>query len=309
MVWEEEMRKQIETPAPTPMESLTLRQWGNGYLNEVQRRRSKGTYVEARTAFKLLGMSLGPDFKVEDIDPGVALKHLDAQHDSRSGNASNKDRKNLARAWDWGKKFLKNFPVEPNPFRVVDKYPEQRRPRYVPPEQDYLRVMEQTEGQDRVMLTAMFHLAARKGEIFRLTWADVDFVNSKVRLSTRKTADGSWKIDWLPMTKELKRELLWWKDNRQNQQAEHVFTVLDGTPFTNQWEGQPFKVRQHFMAKLSRKAGVKEFGFHAIRHLSAVILYQAGYNVAMIQVRGTRFSWTRVCEKPCVLGGPRNGEG
>ncbi len=26
-------------------------------------------------------------------------------------------------------------------------------------------------------------------------------------------------------------------------------------------------------------------------------------------VRGTRFSWTRVCEKPCVLGGPRNGEG
>lgn len=44
-----------------------------------------------------------------------------------------------------------------------------------------------------------------------------------------------------------------------------------------------FKVRQHFMKRLCEKAGIKPFGFHAIRHLSAIILYQSGYNVAGIQ--------------------------
>lgn len=37
------------------------------------------------------------------------------------------------------------------------------------------------------------------------------------------------------------------------------------------------------MERLCKKAGVKPFGFHAIRHLTASILYHAGQPTAMIQ--------------------------
>ena len=38
------------------------------------------------------------------------------------------------------------------------------------------------------------------------------------------------------------------------------------------------------MNRLCDKAGVKRFGFHSIRHLTASILYKLGYEVAAIQL-------------------------
>ena len=83
--------------------------------------------------------------------------------------------------------------------------PEIRHPRYVPPEEDFWKIYEVAEGQDKVMLLTFLHLAARRGEIFRLTWADVDFGNDRIRLWTRKRKDGSFEWDLLPMTKELRK--------------------------------------------------------------------------------------------------------
>jgi len=37
------------------------------------------------------------------------------------------------------------------------------------------------------------------------------------------------------------------------------------------------------MKRLCDKAGVKTFGYHAIRHLTASILYHKGYGVSVIQ--------------------------
>ena len=159
------------------MASWTIRDWANAFLDEVKRRRAKSTYSEARTAFKFLGQSFSPDFELENLTPIETLKHLNVQNDKRSGSAANKDRKNLSRGWNWGKKFMPGFPQGLNPFLQVDRYPSNRKPRYVPPEEDYWKLMATMEGQDTVMLTAFFHLAARRGEIFRLGWMDVDFAS------------------------------------------------------------------------------------------------------------------------------------
>ncbi|NOR10021.1 MAG: tyrosine-type recombinase/integrase [Desulfovibrionaceae bacterium] len=37
------------------------------------------------------------------------------------------------------------------------------------------------------------------------------------------------------------------------------------------------------MRRLCEKVGVKRFGFHAIRHLTASMLFKQGYNVGIIQ--------------------------
>jgi len=61
----------------------------------------------------------------------------------------------------------------PNPC-LVQKMPEKRTPCYVPPEEDFWQVYNGAEGQDRIMLLAYLHLAARCGELFNLRWDDVN---------------------------------------------------------------------------------------------------------------------------------------
>ncbi len=199
-----------------------------------------------------------------------------------SGYAANKDRKNLVAAWNWGMKYMNPPLPGPNPC-LVDRMPEERQPRYVPPEEDFWKVYDTAEGQDRLMLLACLHLAARKGEIFRLTWADVDFGNNSVQLTTRKRKDGSLEYNWIPMTSELRKAFLWWWENRPIKVKTNVFLCLDDTEFCHEYYGKPFLKRLQFMRRLCDRAGVKRFGFHAIRHLTATTLYKLGYEVAVIQ--------------------------
>jgi hypothetical protein len=78
------------------------------------------------------------------------------------------------------------------------------------------------------------------------------------------------------MTKELRKELLWWWENRPVKGATNVFLCLDDTEFCREYYGKPFLKRLQFMRRLCDRAGVKRFGFHGIRHLTATTLYKLG---------------------------------
>jgi integrase len=273
-----------EQNASTATESLvevTLIEWMNRYLDDGKLRWSERTYKEKVAVFKRFSknQSLSQDTPVHTITTQLALDYLQKQMRTRSGHAANKDRKNLASAWSWGVKYIPGFPSSPNPFLAVDKFPEERHPRYIPPEEDFFKVLEHAKGQDYVMLITFLHTAARRGEVFRLKWEDIDFGNDKIRLYTRKREGGSLESDWLPMTKELKQTLLWQWENRKVK-SEYVFVNPDKD---SPYYGQPYKYRQHFMKKICKRADVKPFGFHAIRHLTATILYKKGYPVSIIQ--------------------------
>ena len=199
--------------------------------------------------------------EVGGLRPAHVLDHLQKEAKARSGYAANKDRKNLVAAWNWGIKYL-DLPT-PNPC-LVDTFPEQRQTRYIPPEEDFWKAYECANGQDQTMLLAYLHLAARKSELFRLKWEDVDFNRSLIRIGTRKRRGGSLEYDWLPMTEELRTALI---RHKPGADPEWVFTDPES--------GNPFQYRLHFMRRLCKRAGVKAFGFHAIRHLTASILAQA----------------------------------
>lgn len=285
VVWEEETRKWLreEAQKKTLTASLSFLDLGNEYLSFSQRRHSQKTYKEKDAVIKrFFRFAAEAGWEMDEITPGFTMKFLQAQFDARGGNAANKDRKNLAAAWQWGRKYLDGFPRnQVNPFSAVDKFPQQKHPRYVPPIEDLDKVLAIAEGQDHVMLTAFLHLAARRGEIFRLTWQDVNFEDGYVFLSTRKTRNGSMKRVMVHMSTELRRELLWWWGNRPFKRAEHVLLEESCSPRHN--PGEQFKTRQHFMKTICRRAKVKPFGFHAIRHLSASYLYKAGESVSTIQ--------------------------
>ncbi|MCL2122824.1 MAG: tyrosine-type recombinase/integrase [Desulfovibrionaceae bacterium] len=286
--WEAQERKADWEAATDTV--CSLKDWAEKYLDHAGKYDRK-TYNEKRQALRELfaartGKSrtaqqiVNPLAPVGSLTPGKVLAALKVQFESRSGNAANKDRKNLIAAWNWGIKYL-GMPG-PNPC-LVEKFPERRHPRYVPPEEDFWKVFNLTEGQDLVMLLAYLHLGARRSEIFRLCWEDVDFGNSRIRLFTRKRRDSSLEYDWLPMTGELADALrrLW--DNRTFTESTHVFICDRDGGFCAEQYGKPFKERMHFMKTLCERAGVKAFGFHAIRHLTASILYKMGQPVSVIQ--------------------------
>ena len=200
---------------------------------------------------------------------------------ARSGYAANKDRKNLVAAWNWGMKYL-DPPLEPPNPCLVAKMPEKRTPRYIPPEEDFWKVYEVAVGQDKVMLLTYLLLGGRRSEIIRLMVSDLDFENSRIRLSTRKRVDGNLEYDWLPMTKELAGALTEWLNIRPVD-SENVFVCIDKTAFTIKYYGKPFTQRLHLMRRLCKRAKVKHFGFHAIRHLTASCLYKQGNSVGVIQ--------------------------
>ncbi|MFO7716104.1 MAG: tyrosine-type recombinase/integrase [Desulfosarcina sp.] len=133
------------------------------------------------------------------------------------------------------------------------------------------------------MLLAFLHLASRRGEIFRMEWSHVDWGNGRLQLWTRKRKDGSLEYDWLPMTKELRKSLRWWWEHRPIKDSPYVFLSLNEHPGQKENYGQPFVSNQKFMRRICKEAGVKHFGFHAIRHLTASILYHQGEPVAHIQ--------------------------
>jgi len=281
LAWEAEQRE-TEDWEQTPIDSLTLHELASRYLDHAQLRFSYKTYLEKRALFRRLIDSLGADCRVTSLTPKSILGFLMKQAKKRSGCSLNKDRKNLQAAWSWGVKYL-GLPYF-NPASVVERFPEQRRPRYVPPEEDFWKVFDLAEGQDRVMLAVALYTAARRGEIFKPTWADVDFGQGRIRLYTRKRRDGSLEYDWLPLAQELREYLRTWWENRPFKRTPFVFAVDDEGQAGLSHYGQAFKWRRTLLKQLCKKAEVPEFGFHGIRHLTASILYKKGYPVAVIQL-------------------------
>ena len=269
--WERETEKElISNQNETP--TVLLIDWATAYLRFAELKFVNAVWKEKHYLFRRFFKEVNPGLSVESLTRGRVLSFLQKQFTIRSGYAANKDRKNLVAAWNWGMKYYDPPLPGPNPC-LVDKFPEVRQQRYVPPESHFWMVYEQAETeQDRIMLIAYLHLAARKSELFRLQWQDVDFANARVRLFTRKRQDGSMEADWLPMTDDLYNLLL---QHSQNQQTEWVFPNPD--------TGTMWKDRNKLMRRLCDQAGVKRFGLHAIRHLTASILAKA--NVPMVDIQ------------------------
>lgn len=279
--WELDRRKEL-IKQTTHSALPNVLEWANKYSAYSKQQHTDKTFKSKVLSFRLF-LHYTKETGILNITPALAMAFLQSQCKARSGYAANKDRKNLAAAWQWGESYIDGFPKGINPFLLVSKFKEDRSPRYVPAEDDFWKVVDVADNdQDKAMLMTCFYLGARRNEVFNLKWEDVDFLNNRVRLGTAKTKDGSIKYDWLPLPEDLKAALLRWKTN-QPHKVPWVFTVLADTPSPLNNPGDPFKVRAQFMKRLCKKAGVKQFGFHSIRHLHASILYNEGSELNVVQ--------------------------
>jgi integrase len=299
VLWETEQVEILKALAEqTGTVCLTVLDWSDRYLDYVQKHFVKDTYLEKRAAFKrFVAMDkITESTLVSDITRPLAAAFLDGQMGIRSGFSINRDRKNMSAAWTYGKGFIEGFPLVENPFSGIPKKPEIRRPRYVPPVADFWKVYDHVAAkaaetgqeehiQDQIMLRAYLHLAARRTELFKVKWSDVEFHNGQIRLGTRKRK-GGLEYDWLPLSNELHADLLMWAERRLahcTMDKEHLFVCLSDLPCNDQYYGLPFRERRWAMGRWCKRVEVKPFGWHAIRHLTASELYRLGYPKSMIQ--------------------------
>jgi integrase len=280
--WEAKMRQKPENEWNGKTNTACLADWAQAYLDDVKAMNVEKTYKEKVSVFKCFFQYIDPTMPVKELTPSQVKAYLNKQKEKRTGNAANKDRKNLIAAWNWGMEYFEPKLPAPNPC-AVKKLPGVKSPRYIPPEEDFGAVYNRATGQDRILLLFTYATAARRGEAFRTKTDDLDFPNSRIRLWTRKREDGAWEYDWVPMPSELTKALIWWLENRPIKDQSNLFYCLEDRPHVGIVYGEPYIARKEFMNRLCKKAGVKPFGFHALRHLRATTLYHQGKSVAAIQ--------------------------
>lgn len=267
--WEVQWRKSPEDRwQKETSTTCCLLDWSTRYLEYAEQRFAPKTFYEKGAAFKRFYKTVNAGIAVIDMTLGIAMKYFEIQKKQRSGYASNKDRKNLLAAWNWGIKYL-GLP-SPNPF-LTERFSEERKQRYVPPEKDFWKVYNTAQGTDKKLLLAYLHTAGRKMEIFNLGWIDIHFDLQEISLYTRKTSDGSLEEARIPMTDDLYNMFL---EMKQGATSEWVFAASDGMPYVNRWK---------WLNRLCDKAVVKRFTLHSIRHLTASILAKNGIPAIVIQ--------------------------
>ena len=262
--WEVEEKAKLKSMALTP-QGMALEIFFSRYLDQALANFSEKVYKEKCHLLKKVCDVWDKDAPVSSITVDMAATYLETQVKTRSANAANKDRKNLLALWNWG---IKRFDFPFNPIIKVDKFRHDRMPQYTPPTEDIQRLLMAANREEKVLLNCYLKTGARRSEIFRITWNDdINFDKREIRLGTRKTRDHSMEYQWMPMNEDLYEDLLWQWHNRKFPQSPYVF-VSD----SQQHYGKPFKYRQKFMKGLCKKAGIKPFGFHALRRYVASVL-------------------------------------
>ncbi len=293
--------QQEKTQIPTGLKRLWA--WGDGYLDHAQRTMGATTYKEKQLhlkaffAFcKLEGIQsleaitkpkanqfLVSIYKAKEKEAEERLaarldENADPEKPKKGGkignpaSVANKYRKNILAAWNWGTDTVENFPQGKSPFAMVKEFPVDATDRYVPPEDDVIKVLELAEGQDLVMLLVFYYTGARAGEVFKLSWQrDIRLEEGAIRLEDYKTRDGKKRIRWKDMHPELVKALAWWRDARPCA-VDNVFMRTH----CHSAMGKPFRHRSKFCERLCKRAGVKPFVFYSIRHVSAHISFREG---------------------------------
>ncbi len=196
-----------------------------------------------------------------------------------SPDTANKEIRYLRATFNFGKKrkWILENPVDGLPFLPVEK-----TVRYVPPPEDIEKVLAVANPETRDYLLTIWETMGRMSEINRLTWDDVDFEGRYVVLYTRKKKGGHLTPRKVWMTDTL-QEILTRRYAERDETKPWVFWHVYRCRKTGERREGPYRDRKSTMKTLCRKAGVRYFRFHPLRHSGASVMDNNNVPIGVIQ--------------------------
>ncbi len=196
-----------------------------------------------------------------------------------SAYTANRELRTIRATFNWA---IKRKLVLANPTSEIDFIPEGKKLKYVPPAEDIDLVISLADEDTQDYLWTIRDTMARVNEINRLTWDDVDLPGCFVILYTRKKKGGHLTPRKVPMTTRLYRIMKARYQNRRKDLPWVFWHTYYSSKAGRIVEG-PYQDRKKFMKTLCRKAGVRYFRFHALRHAGASHLDQGNVPIGTIQ--------------------------
>ena len=218
---------------------------------------------------------------VNDIDTETIQLFLLKRLRKTSAYTANKELRYLRALFNFAMHHTRNW-IDHNPTRGIDFFPVEKRIKYVPPKEDVLRVILAADPYAQDYLWTIAFTMGRMSEINRLTWEDVNFDARCVILYTRKKKGGHLTPRSVPMTDKL-YEVLSRRQANRDKRIQWVFWHRYWDQGIGNWKTGPFKERKRLMRSLCKKAGVKYFRYHALRHFGASLLEQSNIPIGSIQ--------------------------
>lgn len=256
----EERRKAISNPQQTPIRTdtdfLTI---SNVYLDWSMKRHAKKTFEYKRTVFANFVTHMG-DMDIREVTPAILHSYLATRPTNHNYNVH---RKELCALMSFAIKQLRL--LEHSPCWTLEKMPEETKRKQIPTQQEFLKILAAANPDEKPLLLILTHTLARIDEILRLTWQDVNFERRTVTLWTRKRKGGNLEPRTIPMNNDL-YGVLWSLWGRREQQSWVFFNAKEGTRYNR---------RPKMMRSVCKRAGVDNYGFHAIRHFVATYLHDA----------------------------------
>jgi integrase len=196
-----------------------------------------------------------------------------------SPDTANKDLRSLRATFNFG---IKWYYLSVNPTARMVFMPTEKRIKYVPSKEDIEKVLIAADADTRDYLYTIKETMGRMSEINQLLWSDVDLEKRYVVLYTRKKKGGHRTPRKVPMTENLYKILTNRYKNRDEDKP-WVFWHRYWDRRQRFWAVAPYIDRKTIMKSLCKKAGVRYFRFHALRHYGASMLDNANVNIGSIQ--------------------------
>ena len=259
---------------PTDMAFLDLL---NSRLDFVKAYKTESYYNDNRYLFQRLTKKWGK-LKVREISTTTVQQYiLDRAKDSHY--AANYDLRLMKALFNQAVRFkvIKENPVDDVPFLPVEK-----RAKYIPSAEDIDKVIAAADPDTQDYLWVIRETMGRMGEINALTWDEVDLDARYVTLYTRKKKGGNRTPRKVGMTQKL-FEVLSRRHATRDPEKPWVFWHTYYSSKTGEKKQGPYQDRKLFMKTLCKKAGVKYFRFHPLRHAGASIMENNNVPIGAIQ--------------------------
>jgi integrase len=190
---------------------------------------------------------------------------------TKGNTCSNNHLKEIKAMFNWTMR-REETGVAKNPCNYIKRLPQKEFVKYVPPIEHINLVLMAANPEQMNLIKAVFHGFGRIGELLRLKWSDVDFEGNLIILWTKKRSDGSMEPQYKPMSQTL-REVLGhqWKHRKHEQYV-----------FPNPRTGRPYSESPRWMEDVCTRAGVPAFGFHALRHAVAHLVFNEGEPLGIV---------------------------